>query len=1318
MAVDLGPQKPPPKYERFVEDQLARARGRIRALDAAAIGLVLLLGTLIYCLVMTLLDQAFELPVGLRLAGFVLFVGAALLYLARAGYRLLSRRINPYYAAKQIEQTLPDAKNSVVNWLDLREANLPPVIRGALGQRAARDLKQLDLEQAISSRRTAWLGGAVLAFFIGVLVLALLGGGQFFSLLERAFAPFQEVAIATRTMLVLIQPENGNATVPVGRPVRFRVQVSGRVPAVNQPDSIRLHYRYNPADPYLEQPLEADLDGVWTTTLLADQVQAGVWYKISGGDTETPEYQVRVRSQAQVTGFEVRYHYRPYLHRSDQIALYPNEDAAAPHLNGPRGTEVTLTAQANRPVKEGWLEMEMAGRKKTVPGELRAGEADKLQYRFPLEESGTYSVQFTSRDRESNTDRDPYRIRVIADRAPLVELTKPGKDVQLPANGTLPLEGRAEDDFGITQMTLRLRVSGGPVLQARPYRAGKSFQLAGGGYPIALDYKDFVELEKVKTEAGAPFGLKAGMELKYWLEATDNCDYPKAQVGRSKEYAVKIVEPSPSPEQQKQRQAAQQSQKEHEQQQDQKLEQENQAAQGAPQNGQGTPKEGAGQGSSSSEKEFQRMAQELENAINNQEKRNSGSGQGQGVKGTENQGAKKQEGSQEGTNQSGSPKEPQSKPDQGPDNRQGSSSDKNVANASKTSQKPSGAKDDAGKQEGSNEGTNQSGSPKEQRPDNRQGSPSDKTPGKGSDSSQNQSGAKDDGSQSGTANQQQPMPGKKAGNQENGPGKTDGSKTASQTGTPKDNAGQPGGKEQSPNTGQNTGQGKDQKTPQPGKAQDQGSGQPKTGDQQASASPQNAGKQGNNEQVGSQPKGTQKTSGTPKTQAGGPKTGPQNPGAQSASTQEKSHQSTTTNTPAKSGDAAASASQEKPEKGGANAGSNNNNDAKQPQGAGNENSGANARNATKQDVAKLNEALKGADAKQAAEQLSRIGQEASDPQVRKAAEDALKNARAQAMKQAAEATSKDVERLKQALKDAAGREGAAEALSRISEQARDPQARKAAQDALNEARAQARKQALEASSKDVDRLKEGLKDAASRQNAAEALSRIAEEARDPQARKAAREALEQAAKQAKGQSPSQQSGKPDSGAASAAKNENPSGQTGKPPEKTQSSSTDQKPPNGDGQTAGNATPKKSSPPQQKAENSGGLGQKPGQWDTGDNRPQAVNEDASRRGGVLQLEELRKKVTPELLKELKWTPEDWQKFLEQARRYEAARNAKQPLTDKDRIRSGSSLLPSVAPRQVGTGPESRSDVSNRGQALPPPEFREAQDIFTSRPSRKD
>ncbi len=71
----------------------------------------------------------------------------------------LSRRINPYFAARQLERSLPGAKNSVVNWLDLRDENLPSAIRGAVGQRAARDLGEADLEKAVSDRRAYGAAG-------------------------------------------------------------------------------------------------------------------------------------------------------------------------------------------------------------------------------------------------------------------------------------------------------------------------------------------------------------------------------------------------------------------------------------------------------------------------------------------------------------------------------------------------------------------------------------------------------------------------------------------------------------------------------------------------------------------------------------------------------------------------------------------------------------------------------------------------------------------------------------------------------------------------------------------------------------------------------------------------------------------------------------------------------------------------------------------------------------------------------------------------------------------------------------------------------
>src|SRR5262245_5162039 len=157
---------------------------------------------------MTLIDRWWELPSLARQGAFVAYLVLSAVYLTFALVLPLSRRLNPYYAARQMEQALPAAKNSVVNWLDLHEQQLPAAIRGAIGHRAARDLAQVNLERAISGRRAAWLGGVTGAMFIVLFVLLILfGGRQFFSLLGRTFVPFSEAPIATRTVLTLVKPE-------------------------------------------------------------------------------------------------------------------------------------------------------------------------------------------------------------------------------------------------------------------------------------------------------------------------------------------------------------------------------------------------------------------------------------------------------------------------------------------------------------------------------------------------------------------------------------------------------------------------------------------------------------------------------------------------------------------------------------------------------------------------------------------------------------------------------------------------------------------------------------------------------------------------------------------------------------------------------------------------------------------------------------------------------------------------------------------------------------------------------------------------------
>src|SRR5262249_194192 len=225
MATDLQPVRSEAtsksafgnKYEAFAEEQLTRARRRIRWLDLAGGGLGFLVLQLAYGLLMALCDRWLELASLTRQLAFVAYLLAAGVYSAFLLGGVLLRRINPYYAALRLERTLPAAKNSVVNWLDLRQQNVVPAFRSAIGYQAPKDLAKADMEQGVSTGRTSWVGGMAGGLFVVLLILFVFGPHQFFSLMNRAFRPFLEVTIPTRTRLSVTKPQNGDLTLPLGR---------------------------------------------------------------------------------------------------------------------------------------------------------------------------------------------------------------------------------------------------------------------------------------------------------------------------------------------------------------------------------------------------------------------------------------------------------------------------------------------------------------------------------------------------------------------------------------------------------------------------------------------------------------------------------------------------------------------------------------------------------------------------------------------------------------------------------------------------------------------------------------------------------------------------------------------------------------------------------------------------------------------------------------------------------------------------------------------------------------------------------------------
>jgi hypothetical protein len=547
-------EKAAPRYEHFVEEQLTRAQRRIRWLDTGTALLIFGIVTLGYALGMALLDRWFELSAYTRQAAFAVYALVTGIYLVWAVVRPLLQNVNPYYAAQQVERTLPDAKNSLVNWLDLKERQLPGPIRGAVTHRAAKDFAHADIEQAFDAHRAVWLSAFLLALAFGLVILFLQGPPQFFSLLDRTFAPFRSSPLATRTQLHVLKPAGGDATVQVGRAVGFQLRVDGRIPDRSAPDAIKFLFRYQPNVPYEERAVDqGETTCEFTLTLPAYDVHNGFSYMFQGGDAETPEFQIRVRSAPLVTDFDVTYHFRAYLRRADQTSRDPNLDAL-------EGTDVTLIAHTNRVVRSGRLQV---GEEETVEGQLVSTDPRALRFPLTIKSDGTYKIAFVSSEGEKSEDSAVFTIHAIPDHPPVVEISEP-RDVTLPANGILKVRGSASDDFGLERLSLHMLKCEPDVM---PYRNGKSLRTDDGSYPRRVDYMDFVDLSKVQM-TGRP--LQPGEVIEYWLEARDNCDF-RENVDQSKHYKITIAGPQDPRQQARQRQQAQADQDRHEQEQQQQV---------------------------------------------------------------------------------------------------------------------------------------------------------------------------------------------------------------------------------------------------------------------------------------------------------------------------------------------------------------------------------------------------------------------------------------------------------------------------------------------------------------------------------------------------------------------------------------------------------------------------------------------------------------------------------------------------------------------------------------------------------------------------
>ncbi|MFM8273647.1 MAG: hypothetical protein ACKODX_15155, partial [Gemmata sp.] len=235
MAAVLEPKDAAAKLGSRVDQQLAQATSRIRSHDLMFGGLLLAGMALLYATTMILLDKYLNLAQWVRQLSLFAFVGGFGTVSYFTVFRPLRKQINPLYAARRVETTLDDDKNSVTGYVDAsQKGELNATVRAALAKRAAQAASEADVNKAVDHRTLLWLGGATVALsLILVALFFVFRPAQFGSLVNRTFNPFASTGVVSRTQIEVLKPSPADPTVTVGQPVHVAVHVKGKVPSAD-----------------------------------------------------------------------------------------------------------------------------------------------------------------------------------------------------------------------------------------------------------------------------------------------------------------------------------------------------------------------------------------------------------------------------------------------------------------------------------------------------------------------------------------------------------------------------------------------------------------------------------------------------------------------------------------------------------------------------------------------------------------------------------------------------------------------------------------------------------------------------------------------------------------------------------------------------------------------------------------------------------------------------------------------------------------------------------------------------------------------------
>jgi hypothetical protein len=363
--------------------------------------------------------------------------------------------------ARLVEERVPNLNDLVVTAVDAAERpDVSPRMRDWLAADAGQALCAIDLDAVVDRRslRHAALqaAAATIALAVGVALMA---------------PPFSRGASVAAAYLfpsrLQLEVLPGHARVRAGDPLTVAVRLAGAADGSLVPEmSIRV------GGDTRSVPMTAAGEGSFSVTL--DRVTVPFDYVVSAAGARSETYGVEVLHPPHVERIDLQYEFPKGL------GLVPRTDEDSGDIYGPAGTTVRLAVTADKPIASAALVLEDGTR---VPLDA-AGTA--LAGALTIDEDSSYRVALVDRDGLENAGETEYFIRTLDDRPPDVRIVRPASDKHVTPLEEVPIEARADDDYGIASFDLVFQTPAGRE-RIVPLGAGRGSLTASAMHTLFME---------------------------------------------------------------------------------------------------------------------------------------------------------------------------------------------------------------------------------------------------------------------------------------------------------------------------------------------------------------------------------------------------------------------------------------------------------------------------------------------------------------------------------------------------------------------------------------------------------------------------------------------------------------------------------------------------------------------------------------------------------------------------------------------------------------------------------------------------------------